>query len=207
MIKIIIAAAAATFSLSAVGAHAAVLQSAVGGKLGFGGTSGTFDVSPPSGNSFVITYDTGDSRGIAGRAEFVVDGGSFNLSIGDLAFSMADGSGIYALQDVTNGGFITGEVGDNLGGCSNRYPTLSVNVACRRLGSGQGSDPATSGDVLFSNLSAGTYAFLFYEGDNRSPSGTFQLVVTSVPTPAAGVVFGSALLGAAYIRRRRGLSV
>jgi len=200
------ALAVVTLGLCATSGHAANLDSASASKLGFATTTGTFETTGPSGNAFTLSYDTGDNRQIAGRAEFTVSGGPFRLSVGDLSFAEA-GSGIYALEDVTNGGFLSGEAGDNFGGCSNRFPGLSVNMNCRRLGTGQGTDPASSGDVLFSNLAAGTYAFLFYEGDSQSESGSFELVVTAVPTPAAGLLFGSALVGAAYLRRRKGLQL
>jgi hypothetical protein len=52
-------------------------------------------------------------------------------------------------------------------------------------------------------LAAGIYEFAFWEGNNDPTATTFTLEVTEVPVPAAGVLFGSALLGAAALRRRK----
>lgn len=61
------------------------------------------------------------------------------------------------------------------------------------------------GTVLFSDLSAGTYGFGFY--DSATPaSGTLTFGVTkvsAVPLPAGGVLLLSALGGFAALRRKR----
>lgn len=70
---------------------------------------------------------------------------------------------------------------------------------CYRIG---GSGVGT-GTTLYQNLAAGTYTFSFGEGSGGPNSGILELRVSAVPVPAAGVLFGSALLGAAFARRRK----
>jgi hypothetical protein len=58
--------------------------------------------------------------------------------------------------------------------------------------------------VLFSFLTAGTY-YLGLQENGQPDDATVTFSVTAVPVPAAGLLFGSALFGAAALRRRKAL--
>ncbi|MEM9881014.1 MAG: hypothetical protein AAF862_17245 [Pseudomonadota bacterium] len=205
------AAACVAVSLTALAAHAATLDgpSVSGQKLGFGGAGDAFTAAPSTTpNTFSVRFDTGSGRRIAGRADFTVDNGMFNLSLGNLKVANP-GSGLYALQDLSDLSFVEGDSGTNFGPCEgnrDRFPGLSVNVDCRRLGTVPDT-AANAGDVLYRRLAAGSYAFLFFEGDDAPASGSFDLSISAVPTPAAGLLFGSVLVAATYMRRRNGLPI
>lgn len=62
--------------------------------------------------------------------------------------------------------------------------------------------PGASGE-LFASLGAGTYYLGFQEPDGAPANGSVTFSVSQVPVPAAGLLFGSALMGAAALRRRK----
>ncbi|MEM7570004.1 MAG: hypothetical protein AAF337_09430 [Pseudomonadota bacterium] len=85
--------------------------------------------------------------------------------------------------------------------CDSRFPT-GGNGDCFIMrptnSSSGGNQPGT---VLFEDLIVGTTYFLEIDDINDSPS--FGLIqIAAVPLPAAGMLFGSALLGAAVLRRK-----
>lgn len=85
-------------------------------------------------------------------------------------------------------------------GCGNVNTISGGNCFNIRTGS-QGAN-LNPGEVLFGVLAAGTYSFgLNFDGNPTV--GTLEFQISSIPVPAAGVLFGSALLGAAVVRRRK----
>ena len=78
----------------------------------------------------------------------------------------------------------------------------SNNGSCDFI-SGTNATAILPGELLASNLVAGTYTIAFFEGNASPQSGTVRFGITAVPLPAAAWLFGSALLGVGMIRRRR----
>lgn len=73
-------------------------------------------------------------------------------------------------------------------------------------GSGLEFSPGTSGE-LFASLAAGATYYLGFQENGDPAAGTVTFSITAVPVPAAGLLFGSALMGAAALRRRKAAQV
>lgn len=58
-------------------------------------------------------------------------------------------------------------------------------------------------DVVFTDLAAGWYSVYVGGTNNASGGGLYDLQVSAVPVPAAGLLFGSAILGMVGVARRR----
>lgn len=184
-----ILAAAALFSTST---HAATLLS-VDSVVE---TQGTF-TAVQDFNEIDASFTT-SSGDASGSFRFEVDT-AFNLVL--RAYSEAGSSG-YGLRSATalTGGTVGAGILPDAGSSLNCSQAAGSGATCDRFGSNAGSTPVTT---LFTNLAAGIYEFAFWEGNNDPTATNFTLAVTAVPVPAAGVLFGSALLGAAALRRRK----
>ncbi|MEO0412060.1 MAG: hypothetical protein AAF221_09500 [Pseudomonadota bacterium] len=174
------------------------------------------------GNTLKATFDTQSGNVASGTIRFEVLTPQFSLTLADYTSAgNEDGSSGFGLFRLPNGANISGTdvtTPDRTIVTANAA-NLSVNCAnvasgggaqnCQRIGDNFDSDPNSvfndtleSGTVLFSSLEAGLYEIAFWEGDNDPNAGTFELTVSAVPVPAAGILFGSALLGAGALRRR-----
>lgn len=139
--------------------------------------------------------------------EFAVSGGAFNLILD--TFSGASGGARLQLRNSV------GEIADFSPAPSGFTTSTSSSVnSLNSLADGLGTDAGfdTNGGglraeagatgALFSNLTAGTYFLGFQNtGEPQNASAIFR--IAAVPVPAAGLLFGSALMGAAALRRRK----
>lgn len=184
-----IVAAAALFSTSG---HAATLIDVDSVAT----TQGTFNAVQNS-NDIDASFTTsgGDA---SGSFRFEVDS-AFRLVLTEYT---GTGSSGYGLRSATalSGGSVGAGILPDAGSSLNCSQAAGSGATCDRFGSNDGSTPVST---LFSFLSAGVYEFAFWEGNNAPTSSNFTLNIAEVPVPAAGVLFGSALLGAAALRRRK----
>jgi len=117
----------------------------------------------------------------------------------------------------TGGGGSAIRVGLRSGGAAATGPSIPFSVSsgtlsCDRITSIDGSNCflaridgpssyAQPGETLYNFLAPGTYTF-GADFDGNPNQGVFIFKVRAVPAPAAAVLFGSALLGVAIVRRR-----
>jgi len=183
-------------------AHAAQYEQPVGTELGWLLTPGNgraFEATVGAPDRIDATFNTGSKSNVSGVITFEVMR-TFDLVL--LSYSgSANQASAYGLTGTVNAGIVPGGAGASFG-CPNSFGLGSSND-CRLLGANPNNrNAAVPGETLFSNLAAGKYEFYFFEGSNAPDSGSFQLQVRSMPVPGAGLLFGTALIGGALIRRR-----
>ncbi|MEO0412061.1 MAG: hypothetical protein AAF221_09505 [Pseudomonadota bacterium] len=111
----------------------------------------------------------------------------------------------------TSGGSLAGLYSTNTGApppvdistqnCSGRI--TSTNLGCFVLRpEGSNANGPQPGTILFSNLAPGDYVLEIDDQNNTPQTALIQFTLSEVPIPAAGILFGSALFGAAFLRRR-----
>jgi len=158
-------------------------------------------------DSIVVEYVADQNGDFVGSFDFQANG-PFNLILDDFQVLVAGTAtktwSLYALRDtslVGSASYVEGRIGFPPAACPAGFPADAL--FCRRFGAaGSGDGAAEPGTTLFSSLTAGTYEFMFVAGSDNPAVASFELKLRPVPLPAAGLLFGTALIGAALTKRR-----
>lgn len=176
--------------------------------------AGVFGISS-SGDTFTVSWDTENAEATTpptdpGAAWFKFNvGSSFTLSLDEYDAEPASVTSTFQLR---NSAGVTQTVLPSVLPDAPNTPggATNLNAYTNTLG---GAIPGPDGTAnlfgpgdqfadLFGVLAAGDYFIGVLEGAGGPASASVQFSVSAVPIPAAGILFGSALLGAAVLRRR-----